>query len=145
KAAFIGVIVLALGMGTYEMTRAFATAGIRVPASPLALGGVVMLVGAYFGGMEVAAVALALTVIGTLVWRLADGADGFVRDSAGGVFLLAYLWLMGCFVLLMLAESDGAWRVAAFIIAAVASDIGGYVAGVLFGSHPMAPSISPKK
>ena len=27
----------------------------------------------------------------------------------------------------------------------VASDVGGYTAGVLFGKHPMAPSISPKK
>ena len=27
----------------------------------------------------------------------------------------------------------------------IASDIGGYVAGVLFGKHPMAPVISPKK
>ena len=28
---------------------------------------------------------------------------------------------------------------------ACASDIGGYAAGVLFGKHPMAPQISPKK
>jgi phosphatidate cytidylyltransferase len=27
----------------------------------------------------------------------------------------------------------------------IASDIGGYIAGVLFGRHPMAPVISPKK
>jgi phosphatidate cytidylyltransferase len=27
----------------------------------------------------------------------------------------------------------------------IASDIGGYLAGVLFGRHPMAPVISPKK
>ena len=27
----------------------------------------------------------------------------------------------------------------------VCSDTGGYMAGVLFGKHPMAPSISPKK
>ncbi len=32
-----------------------------------------------------------------------------------------------------------------FIIVTAASDIGGYVAGVLFGKHPMAPKISPKK
>lgn len=145
KAAFIVIVVLALTVGTFEMTRAFGTAAIRVPMAPVLLGGVVMLTGAYFGGMEVAAVALALTVIGTLLWRLADGAHGFVRDSASAVFLLAYLWLMGCFVLLMLAETDGAWRVVAFIVAAIASDIGGYTAGVLFGSHPMASSISPKK
>jgi len=27
----------------------------------------------------------------------------------------------------------------------VASDVGGYVAGVMFGSHPMAPAVSPNK
>ena len=32
-----------------------------------------------------------------------------------------------------------------FILVTIASDIGGYVAGVLFGRHPMAPVISPKK
>ncbi len=32
-----------------------------------------------------------------------------------------------------------------FILVTIASDIGGYVAGVLFGKHPMAPVISPKK
>ena len=32
-----------------------------------------------------------------------------------------------------------------FIVVTIASDIGGYAAGVLFGKHPMAPVISPKK
>ena len=32
-----------------------------------------------------------------------------------------------------------------FILVTIASDIGGYIAGVLFGKHPMAPVISPKK
>jgi phosphatidate cytidylyltransferase len=27
----------------------------------------------------------------------------------------------------------------------VCSDVGGYAAGVLFGKHPMAPTVSPKK
>jgi phosphatidate cytidylyltransferase len=35
--------------------------------------------------------------------------------------------------------------VVVFIAVTVLSDIGGYVAGVLFGRHPMAPTISPKK
>jgi phosphatidate cytidylyltransferase len=45
----------------------------------------------------------------------------------------------------MLAPPDGSARIITFLIMVVASDTGGYAAGVLFGKHPMAPSISPKK
>ncbi|MEV7396848.1 phosphatidate cytidylyltransferase [Aeromicrobium sp. NPDC092404] len=145
KEAFIPVVVIALAIGLFELTRAFSTARIKIPVLPVLTGGSIMLVGSYWGGMETASVALALTIIGTLVWRLSDGAEGFVRDSSAGVFVLGYLYLMGSFVVLMLVEDDGPWRIIAFIVATIASDIGGYVAGVLFGKHPMAPTISPKK
>ncbi|AXT85430.1 phosphatidate cytidylyltransferase [Aeromicrobium sp. A1-2] len=145
KQVFIGVVAIALGIGLFELSRAFSTARIRIPVAPVLVGGTIMLVGTYLGGMETASVALALTVIGTLVWRLSDGAEGFVRDSSAGVFVLGYLFLMGTFVILMLVEDDGPWRIVAFIVATIASDIGGYIAGVLFGKHPMAPTISPKK
>ena len=42
-------------------------------------------------------------------------------------------------------QADGPRRICHFIIVVIASDIGGYVLGVLFGKHPMAPPISPKK
>lgn len=145
KDVFVAVVALALGVGLWELARALGTAGIKVPFLPVLTGGTLMLVGAYYDGMETAAVAMALTVIGTLVWRLSDGADGFVRDASAGIFCLAYLHLMGVFVVLMLSETDGPWRIVAFIVATVASDIGGYTAGVFLGKHPMAPTISPKK
>jgi phosphatidate cytidylyltransferase len=47
--------------------------------------------------------------------------------------------------MLLAAPEDGAFRIIAWIVTVVASDIGGYAVGVLFGRHPMAPSISPKK
>ena len=145
KEVFIAVVAVALGIGLFELARAFSTARIHLPVLPVITGGTIMLVGGYYGSMETAAVAMALTVIGTMVWRLTEGADGFVRDVSAGVFSLSYLYLMGTFVLLMLKEDDGPWRIVAFIVATIASDIGGYVAGVLFGKHPMAPTISPKK
>ena len=145
KDLFVAVVVIALLIGMWELTRAFTTASIRVPILPVAVGGTAMLLSAFYADMEATAFAMALTVIATLVWRLADGADGFVRDVSAGLFVLAYLPLMGVFVLLMLDESDGPWRIVAFIVATIASDTGGYIAGVLFGKHPMAPTISPKK
>ena len=53
--------------------------------------------------------------------------------------------LLAGFAALLLAPDDGAGRVIAFIVTVVCSDVGGFAAGVLFGKHPMAPSISPKK
>ena len=145
KPSFIAIVAIAISLGVIEIARAFRTAGIELPLIPILTGGAVMMVAAYLEGVEASAVAMALTVVGTLIWRLADGADGFVRDSSAGIFVLSYLPLMAVFVILMLAEDDGAWRIVAFILVTVASDIGGYAAGVFFGKHPMAPTISPKK
>ena len=145
KDSFVLIAVVAIGIGLWELGRAFESADIRLPFIPDATGGTLMLVSAFYGGMAEAAVTMALTVIATLVWRLSDGPDGFVRDASVGLFSLSYLYLMATFVMLMLAETDGAERVLVFIVACVASDLGGYVAGVFLGKHPMAPTISPKK
>ncbi len=82
----------------------------------------------------------------TVVWRLLRyGVDDFVRDATASGFVLSYAPLMGGFAALIAASPDGADRVLTFIVLSVASDIGGYASGVLFGKHPMAPKISPKK
>lgn len=145
KDLFGVVAAVALVVAALEIARALGTAGIRVPLPPVLVGGVAMLVVAFYDDMDTAAAVMALTVIATMAWRLRSGSDGFVRDATAGVFLLSYLFLMGTFVMRMLAADDGPWRVVAFILVTIASDIGGYAAGVLFGKHPMAPTISPKK
>jgi phosphatidate cytidylyltransferase len=88
---------------------------------------------------------MALTLIAIMVFRLVEGADGFVRDATAGVFVTAYVPLLGSFVVLMLADADWAGRIVVFVVTTIASDTGGYLAGALLGKHPMAPRISPKK
>lgn len=145
KDIFAVVVAVALIVAAIEITRAVAVAGITVPLPPVLVGGVAMLAVAFYDDMDTAAAVMALTVIATMAWRLRGGSAGFIRDATAGIFLLSYLFLMGTFVVRMLAAEDGPWRVVAFILVTIASDIGGYAAGVLFGRHPMAPSISPKK
>lgn len=145
KDLFVAVAAVALVVAALEIARALRTASIEVPVPPVLVGGVAMLVVAFYDDMDTAAAIMAITVIATMAWRLRAGSAGFVRDATAGVFLLSYLFLMGTFVMRMLAAEDGTWRVVAFILVTIASDIGGYIAGVLFGKHPMAPSISPKK
>jgi phosphatidate cytidylyltransferase len=145
KPAFVPVVVLAMALGIGELKTALATSGIALPAAPVQLGSVAMLLSAYLVGPDAMVVAVALTVLMTALWRLRAGARGYVRDVTAGVFTTIYVPFLACFVLLMLRTDDGQWQVATFIFVTIASDIGGYAAGVLFGRHPMAPTISPKK
>ncbi|MDF2967983.1 MAG: phosphatidate cytidylyltransferase [Nocardioidaceae bacterium] len=145
RGAFLGVVVLAAVVGIWELSTALATASIRIPRMPLAVGGTAMLVAAWLGGAEALVGHLGFAVLLVLVWRMIDGAQGFVRDVTAAVFVLAYVPLLGSFVVLMLVPADGAMRIVAFLLGVFASDTGGYIAGVLAGRHPMAPTISPKK
>lgn len=145
KEAFLVILVLAVCAGAWEMRRALESARIAVPLVPVLLGAVSMALAAYVQGAEALAVTFALTCVGIIVWRSAEGATGALRDSFGGIFVAAYPCLIAGFASLLLAEPDGHLRIIFFILVTVFSDIGGYAVGVLFGKHPMAPSVSPKK
>jgi phosphatidate cytidylyltransferase len=146
KEAFVAVAVLAVGASLWEVAHAFARRGINLPLLPLLVGTVGILVSSYVAGEEALLVSFMLTAGGVVVWRVIDsGGRDAVRDSTAGVFAAAWLPFLAGFVMLMLAMPDGARRVLLFVLLAVASDVGGYVSGVLFGRHPLAPSVSPKK
>ncbi len=142
---FIGVLVVAVTIGTYEIVQSLRRLGALPPVPPLMLGGAVMVVLAYREGAEALFLALVLTVLACLAWRMADPAEGFLRDVAASTFTAAYVPFLASFCALLAMPADGPRRVTAFIAVVVCSDVGGYAAGVLFGKHPMAPTVSPKK
>jgi phosphatidate cytidylyltransferase len=142
---FVIVIVAAMAVGTYEIVQALRTLGAQPPLVPLVAGGAAMVILAYRQGSEALFVALVLTVLASIVWRLADPAEGYLRDTAAATFTAVYVPFLISFAALLTVPPDGPRRVTAFIATVVCSDVGGYAAGVLFGKHPMAPSVSPKK
>ncbi|MEX2289718.1 MAG: phosphatidate cytidylyltransferase [Mycobacteriales bacterium] len=142
---FIGVLAAAVAIGTYEVVSSLRRLGALPPMPPLLLGGTATVVFAYREGPEALFLGLVLTVLACLAWRMADPAEGFLRDVAAATFTAAYVPFLAGFGALLAIPADGALRVTAFIAVVVCSDVGGFVAGVLFGRHPMAPSISPKK
>jgi phosphatidate cytidylyltransferase len=145
KWTFVAVLVGAGSLGTLEIVRALRTLGAQPPLGPLLVGGAAMVVVAYRYGSTALFLGLALTVLGCLVWRVADPVEGLVRDVTASVFTAAYVpFLMG-FAALLTVPGDGPRRITAYVATVVCSDVGGYAAGVLFGKHPMAPSVSPKK
>jgi phosphatidate cytidylyltransferase len=146
KFLFIFVVLIAALAAVDEMIRALRTGGATISRLPLFAGTAAMLVAAYFGGPLALLVAVALTVLATIFWRIPRGSTGFVRDVSAGVFLVGYVpMLAGFAILLVQPEADGPQRVVTFFLVTIASDVGGYAVGVIFGRHPMAPTISPKK
>ena len=145
KEGFVLVCAVAVAISVWELTQAFAARRIHVPLVPVVVGSLGMLVSAFAAGEEALLVAFVLTALGLLVWRVLEGLDGAVRDVAAGVFVAAYVPFLAGFAMLMLAADDGAQRIVVFVLVTVASDVGGYAVGAVWGRHPMAPSVSPKK
>ncbi|MFE3851281.1 phosphatidate cytidylyltransferase [Streptomyces griseorubiginosus] len=146
KAVFVGVIVVAVVVGLWELTsRLQERKGIKAPLVPLALGGAAMVVAGYVRGAEGAWVAMALTALAVLVWRMTEPPEGYLKDVTAGVFAAFYVPFLATFVAMMLTADDGAVRVLTFLLLTVVSDTGAYAVGWRFGTHKLAPRISPGK
>lgn len=151
---FAMLSAVGLSLGAKELHSALARLGVRVAIVPIIVGIVAIQIGSFYVsrhpelGISAAPILLALlclTVLAVLMWRLPGGPQGYVLDSAAGLFVVGYVGLLGASVPLMLGNDLGRERLIVFIACIVANDTGGYVLGVLFGKHRMAPVISPKK
>ena len=145
RPAFLGVVAVAVGVGIWELVRAIRTSGANPPLVPLVAGGALMTGLAWWGEADALTFGLVVTVVAVMVWRLADGVGGYGRDVTAATLVAVYVPFLGGFAALLGSPDDGALRVVATLAAVVLSDTGGYIAGVLFGKHPMAPAVSPKK
>jgi phosphatidate cytidylyltransferase len=147
---WLPVLAVAIPIGTHEVIRRLREAGYALPAIPLLVGGQAMiwltwpygtagLLGAYGG-----------TIVVCMVWRLVgqglrEQPVNYLRDISATVLLATWVPLFAAFSALLIFQDHGGERVFAVIATVVFADIGGYVAGVLFGKHLMVPAISPKK
>jgi phosphatidate cytidylyltransferase len=172
RPAFVAVLAVAACVGVWEMVHAFALPRPAsppaaatpptseaaapepvVPTAPRAEPPLVPLVGgclvmaplAYFGGVESLVLGLLVTILAVIVWRLSSGPAGFARDISASTLIATYVPFLLFFGILLARPHNGDLRVLCILAMVVLSDTGGYAAGVFFGKHPMAPTVSPKK
>ncbi len=144
------VAAAAVAIGTWEVAKRLRQAQFLLPILPLLLGGQAMVAAAFVAEAKGAFAAFAATTVVVLVWRLVmagltTAPHNYLRDVSVSVFLLVWIAVPGVLGAMLADGELGAQRVVALILLVVCSDVGGYVAGVLFGRHPMAPAVSPKK
>lgn len=143
---FVLVLAAVTAIGTWELAGAMRRgAGINVALPVLLAGGQAVVWLSWPFGLRGAAIALAATVLGCLLWRMREGAAHFVRDISASLLVAVYVPLLVAFAVQLTVAPQGIGRVLTFLLCVIASDVGGYAAGVVAGRHPMAPTISPKK
>jgi phosphatidate cytidylyltransferase len=133
----------------WELNDAFKHANLHIAIWPLLAGTIVMTVAAFIGGSSVLFTTFILTLFAVVAWHIALAMMSRTAISRlnimASVFSATYLPFMAAFIVLLLNRQNGNWLVILLILLSVANDTGGYFMGVLFGKHPMAPSVSPKK
>lgn len=151
--SFMVVAAFLLGVGVYELTSAMRFAGRDVPRIPSVAVAIAIVPAAFLLGQVAALFTLLGGIVLISLWRLVEvalsrqkpSAGDVFRDVTNGLFVQAYISLLGACVVLLSAQSQGNLWVIGFILVVVAVDTGAYATGLNLGKHPMAPRISPKK
>jgi phosphatidate cytidylyltransferase len=146
---WLPVLAIAMPIATYEVVRRLREAGYALPLIPLLVGGQAMIWLTFYGPAGLLG-AYGGTVVVCMVWRLVGQGlrqqpVNYLRDISATVLLATWVPLFGSFSALLIFQDHGGARTFTVIVTVVFADIGGYVAGVLFGKHLLAPAISPKK
>jgi phosphatidate cytidylyltransferase len=144
------MLAVAIPIGMHEVIRRLGEAGYVLPAIPLLVGGQAMIWLTWPFGPAGLLGAYAGTIVVCMFWRLVgqgirEQPVNYLRDMSAAVLLATWVPLFASFSALLIFQDDGGVRTFIVIATVVFADIGGYVAGVLFGKHLMVPAISPKK
>ncbi|HHU66936.1 phosphatidate cytidylyltransferase [Corynebacterium sp.] len=148
------LVAAAVAVATWEVVSRLREHTYHIPLVPMLLLGQLMVWLSWpFGttGLVAAYVAAVLSIMfGRLFYHgRTTPPQNYLRDTAMSIFVLTWIPLFASFAaMLSLISSDGvsgSLYIITFMLCVVASDTGGFIAGVMFGSHPMAPAVSPKK
>ncbi len=149
-----GLLILVAGVVAFasvEFLQVFRTKNLE-PAIPVAAVGVIALVlAAYWRGPWGQTLVMALAILTTILWFLANAHRGRSTSSMAVTLLaLAYLGFLPSFGGLLLRGSPldpthGVEMLLFPILCTVAHDTVGYFIGRSFGHTKLAPSISPNK
>lgn len=145
RPSFAIIVGIAITYGCYELCQAIAKSDTRPTLVPLLVGGVASLVAAWERGPNGLVLGITVTACAVLLWRLADGAEGYLQDVSASMLVLLYVPTLAGFAVMLSHPHDGAARILAFVATVVCSDTGGYASGVMFGKHPLAPIVSKAK
>ena len=153
-AGWYPLVAAAVGVATWEVVSRLREHTYQIPLVPMIVLGQLMVWMSWpfdTRGLVAAYVTAVLVVMfGRLFYHgRTTPPQNYLRDTSMAIFVLTWIPMFASFAaMLSLISSDGVpggLYIITFMLCVVASDTGGFITGVMFGSHPMAPAVSPKK
>lgn len=141
-AIFVWFVLL---LAMQEMLRAYKSGGIDIPLFPLLVATTGLFGATWFGKIEGLAVSLAIAIPNAMVYLLLLSPKDFLKRSTAAVFAIFYIPFLAGFVLLLAHSPKPISKIFTLVVLVGFNDTFAYFSGLLFGKHPMAPGISPKK
>ncbi|MEY3169627.1 MAG: hypothetical protein RL421_870 [Actinomycetota bacterium] len=141
-ALFVGIAVL---IALREMTSALRSRDIDINFLHLSVTTALVLLSAWVGGLPGLSVSIVIGLISILFLVLLKGTEGFIKNATASAFALMYPGFVAGFIFLLARSGEGFSYIATLVILVGCNDTFAYVFGVLFGKHPLAAKISPKK
>ena len=150
QLAWYIVVAVAVAGAMWEVLTRLREHSFHLPRTLMILGGQAMVWSSWPLGAKGLIAVYVIAVLALMFGRLFHNGRhrppiNYLRDMSVGIFVLTWIPMFGTFAAMLSATSQGASTILVFMLCVVASDTGGYVTGVMFGSHPMAPAVSPKK
>lgn len=145
---YILLVVLFMGMASWEYVKLFRAGGLK-PAGVLIPGGAVLIViGRAVNGFESAPWIVSLLILASMAYHLVAYERG--RDQAGtdfGVTLAGALYVgwLGAYLISLRNLPEGKWWMLMVLPAVWLADTGAYFIGRRFGRRRLSPRLSPKK
>lgn len=142
----VTLAALAGAVGTWEVCHGLnQKRGMGIPTLPAVITALIMPFAAYYGGGQALILSVVIAILILIGWRLVGSKDGMIMSIMGSIFAMSWVPFMISLALLLFREEAGPGKVLMIVLMAIGNDTWGYIAGVLWGKHPMAPKISPKK
>ena len=142
---FMAFVWIAMLLANREIVRAYSRGGIQIPLSILLIANTGLLTAAWWGKISGLAVATAFAIPNVMVSVLIISPKDFVKRSTAAVFAIFYIPFLAGFILLLAKDSNPIGKIFTLVVLVSCNDTFAYISGLLFGKHPLAPHISPKK
>jgi phosphatidate cytidylyltransferase len=142
---FMVFVWIAMLLANREIVRAYSRGGIQIPLSVLLIANTGLLAAAWWGKVSGLAVATAFAIPNVMVSILVISSKDFVKRSTAAVFAIFYIPFLAGFILLLAKGTNPIGKIFTLVVLVSCNDTFAYFSGVLFGKHPLAPHISPKK